>query len=577
MNNLSFYTHEKMTDRMYLLTEGYAAKRMVMGLVEGDEKVLLVNAGLGMCPDLRDYVEEIVGKGKPILCVCTDGHTNHVGSAKLFDQAYLNERDWPLANESGLVTETRLNNMLDLTEHIPALVDYCRENCLVNNDTVFENYDGGQEFDLGGITVKALALPGHTPGSMLLWCREENWMFAGNTVAQNVSVKNVDRRGLRQYKNDLERLVNRVPEDLKIYCTDLRPPLQVKDVRALIKSCEEILAGKTLNDIPGESYFSDNKNRKEMRCHFAENCSVAYNAELIGARRSEIDDFLFYSYEKISSHVYVLAENNARDNELTLGLIVGDEKALLVDTGMGMNGQLRGYVESIIGNKPLIVTSTHGNIDHLGGSIMFGQRFLNIRDHAEVGRATGTPRRFIDMEKFCNGNEEALEYCRRHWIDNSMSTFDNIEAGETFDLGGVTVEVLYSAGHTPGHLSYFIPEEKICFVGDSLSYSVLLRRLTGEEHIKYADNMEKFHAYIGADTKLYPGHSNRAHDASIITNIVAACREVAAGKLDQDPPANILRPDKPGGLRNSHYHGNCRIIYEQGNLDKHGETVTKDF
>jgi hydroxyacylglutathione hydrolase len=37
---------------------------------------------------------------------------------------------------------------------------------------------------------------------------------------------------------------------------------------------------------------------------------------------------------------------------------------------------------------------------------------------------------------------------------------------ETIDLGSLTVQVIPTPGHTPGHLSFFFPEEKILFLGD---------------------------------------------------------------------------------------------------------------
>ncbi len=37
---------------------------------------------------------------------------------------------------------------------------------------------------------------------------------------------------------------------------------------------------------------------------------------------------------------------------------------------------------------------------------------------------------------------------------------------ETVDLGGLTVQVLPTPGHTPGHLSFFFPEEELLFLGD---------------------------------------------------------------------------------------------------------------
>ena len=574
MNTMTIFTNETLTPHLRLITEGLAGKRLVMGLVTGSRAALLIDSGVGLGGGaLYEYVRGLVGDEKPLYCACTHGHPTALGAAGRFERAYLNRRDWPLAASFGLDSDARLGIMLDLAGEIPQLRDFARESFRANTDTVFIDYGDGFTFDLGDISVRALSLPGHTPGSMLLWCPDEDWLFSGGAIAQHLSLKTLDRDGLRRYITDARRVCRLLSGSTVIHPDSAVPAVGVGELRDLIDACGEILAGKTLNDIPGESNYSRNKNRMEMRAHFVENCSVAYDTLKVGAERSDIENFIFYSHRQVSGHVYVLSENNARDSGLTLGLVVGDSGAMLIDTGMGMNGQLERYVRSITGSLPLTVTSTHGNIDHIGGSIMFPSPLLNERDHSEVGRATGSERRFTDMDKFCMGNAEAQEYCRRHWVDNTASRFGNIDSGQRFDLGGVTVEVLYSAGHTPGHLSYFVPEEHVCFVGDSLSYGVLIRRLTRRELLLYAENMEKLYAHIGPDTLLYPGHSSLPHSPEIIHSIAAACREVAAGDTENDPPANILRPDKPGGLRSAHFHGSCRIIYEKGILDNFGTTV----
>jgi glyoxylase-like metal-dependent hydrolase (beta-lactamase superfamily II) len=41
-----------------------------------------------------------------------------------------------------------------------------------------------------------------------------------------------------------------------------------------------------------------------------------------------------------------------------------------------------------------------------------------------------------------------------------------IEPGEVVDLGGVTVEVVHTPGHTPGHCSLFFRELELLFLGD---------------------------------------------------------------------------------------------------------------
>ena len=50
-------------------------------------------------------------------------------------------------------------------------------------------------------------------------------------------------------------------------------------------------------------------------------------------------------------------------------LLEGEEKAMLIDTGMGI-GDLRGAVEMIT-DKPLVVVHSHGHIDHTGNSRQF--------------------------------------------------------------------------------------------------------------------------------------------------------------------------------------------------------------
>ena len=47
-------------------------------------------------------------------------------------------------------------------------------------------------------------------------------------------------------------------------------------------------------------------------------------------------------------------------------LIVGEEKAMLIDTGYG-EGNLREIVEGIT-DKPVMVVDTHGHFDHTGGN-----------------------------------------------------------------------------------------------------------------------------------------------------------------------------------------------------------------
>ncbi|MBM3299982.1 MAG: MBL fold metallo-hydrolase [Deltaproteobacteria bacterium] len=51
-----------------------------------------------------------------------------------------------------------------------------------------------------------------------------------------------------------------------------------------------------------------------------------------------------------------------------------------------------------------------------------------------------------------------------HFTPRAADRF--IESDEVIDLGGVTVEVIHTPGHTPGHSSLYFREQEILFLGD---------------------------------------------------------------------------------------------------------------
>ena len=140
-------------------------------LVEGRDKAVLIDTGFGVC-SLKEYVDSLTAL--PYEVLLTHGHLDHAGGAAEFEKVYLNEKDLPVAElhttlerrspvfcgEGGLFTLDDMVPMKPLDEYLP-LCD-------------------GQSFDLGGITVTMIELPGHTPGSMCVLIKELRVMILGD-------------------------------------------------------------------------------------------------------------------------------------------------------------------------------------------------------------------------------------------------------------------------------------------------------------------------------------------------------------------------------------------------------------
>lgn len=148
-------------------------------------------------------------------------------------------------------------------------------------------------------------------------------------------------------------------------------------------------------------------------------------------------------------------------------LILGQEKALLIDSGMGI-GSLRAEVEKVT-KLPVILINTHGHPDHAGGN-------------AEFPPALMCPAEFDVYEKMAT-----LEYRKQDsgpkpggsggpgGPGQPMAPLQPtgpapvpVEDGAVIDLGGRTVEVLYTPGHTHGSISLIDTQTASLFVGDNV-------------------------------------------------------------------------------------------------------------
>jgi len=571
VRELVFFSHEKVSDRLYLFTEGYSVvHRFTIGVVVGDSKILVVDAGLGATNGLRTYIEGVIGTSKPIICACTHCHPDHVGSAKLFDQAYCSHLDWPSRADFALSTQQRLADLKSFSNGSMETISYCTDTILENSDTVFLDIKDGDVFDLDGVVLEAIAVPGHSLGSMAFFNRYEKYVFTGDAINTDVHLKKLNRAGFERYKAMLARFISIIGEDVRVYPAHLPFTMDIQIARNLIQICDDLIAGRTSDDPPGETIFTERNNNPAIRMHYCNNTCIVYNEDLLDGNHERLvrNRLCFYSHERISERVYVVTEGYSMVHRFTIGVVIGDERVLVIDSGLGMDGDLRTYIERFTGtDKPIVCACTHGAIDHAGAACLFDEAYLNNRDFHMLPSAFDRDRRLRDLGAFSLFNNEVVEYGRTHMVDNSKSVFINIDEGDTFDLGGIQVKPIRTSGHSRGHLAYYIPEERIVFCGDGINMDTHIKKLDRTGLFAYRDMLERLLSITGDGAIFYAGHLNRPQRAQVVRNLMVACQEVADGQIENDPPAETIFLEKTGNRAiRMHYHGNCGIVYDSSLL-----------
>lgn len=281
---MNFYSHEKVGERVYVVTEGYCSEfRFTLGVVTGDEKVLVIDAGLGMAGGLRRYIEGVVGKDKPIICACTHGHVDHVGSAVEFDEAYLNERDYDVLPGFGLYAPTRFGDLSAFSCDNPEVLYYAVEHYVKNENTRFQNIDDGDVLDLGGVCVRAISVPGHSEGSLAYYIPDEKICFSGDAVNFQVHIKRKNEEELLECRRALLRFGDIVGEDCRLYSGHLLIAQPMSIVPNLAQAMLEVSEHKIHGDLPVEMIFKNQKNAKDRlnRAHYVGNSCLVYNGILI--------------------------------------------------------------------------------------------------------------------------------------------------------------------------------------------------------------------------------------------------------------------------------------------------------
>ena len=167
--------------------------------------------------------------------------------------------------------------------------------------------------------------------------------------------------------------------------------------------------------------------------------------------------------EEIAPGVYVV-----RDRRVPLvpniGIVLGERKALVVDTGIGPeNGRrVRALADDLAGGRELVLTITHFHPEHGFGAQAFADVPI-IYNAAQQREFRAKAAAYVEMFRtFGDSVATALDGVQ-------LVEADDVYDGDllSLDLGGRTVELrTWGQAHTLSDQVVFVPEGRVLFTGD---------------------------------------------------------------------------------------------------------------
>ena len=232
----------------------------------------------------------------------------------------------------------------------------------------------------------------------------------------------------------------------------------------------------------------------------------------------------WFSVYKLPGNVYAIDEDSQWE-EIISYLIIGEDRAILLDTGMGISS-IKAVVDELT-DLPVTVVLSHTHHDHMGGMHEFDDLLVYDSDYA-IERATTGMDEFGDIsyevaaeDGVFNPDRELPEgFSPEGFHVIGMAPTGTLADGDTIDLGGRTLQVMYTPGHNADGICLFDAENGLVFTGDMYYPAELYAYNEDAELETYAATMRAVAERaeeLGIEW-IYPGHNETVHGVEILSS-----------------------------------------------------------
>jgi hydroxyacylglutathione hydrolase len=164
-------------------------------------------------------------------------------------------------------------------------------------------------------------------------------------------------------------------------------------------------------------------------------------------------------------------------------------RAIVVDPG----DEAERLIEELEALTVDAILLTHTHFDHVGAV-------------AALARHTGAPVHCPATEVFILQDINSYVF-PGYGPYEPYDPEETIEGGEHLSLAGLEIDVLFTPGHSPGHVSFSIPDHQLLLSGDVLFQASIGRTdLPGGDHERLMESIAMLLDTLPDDTRVLPGH-----------------------------------------------------------------------
>lgn len=257
--------------------------------------------------------------------------------------------------------------------------------------------------------------------------------------------------------------------------------------------------------------------------------SDAYAASLCEKEHKvyDVDPYVMvFEDEDVPGIFHIYYDAHSKGASAWMHLIVGQERALLIDTAFGI-GDLRSLVETLT-DKPVDVVNTHFHGDHSAGNGQFETIFIHKYDIPYLEMSEKAENRLLPAPG---------TYREEDIIPLRSAKHVAMEDGFVFRLGeGHEVEVIHMPGHAAGGCMLLDRKYNLLFSGDAVVFTptLIIGKFPAPYYPEYLtvtafrDALKKALPKCQNVKKLYTGHSVQGISPVYLTDMMDCCKKIIA-------------------------------------------------
>lgn len=216
-------------------------------------------------------------------------------------------------------------------------------------------------------------------------------------------------------------------------------------------------------------------------------------------------------------------------------LIIGKDKALLFDTGMGLDS-ISPVVRQLT-KLPVWVLNSHTHNDHIGGNHEFSNILAMNTAYTWANAAKGYPHNAVRHEvtpaAFCLSHLPKIDTAHYHIKPFKVSRF--ISDGYTIDLGGRKLQVVATPGHTPDAICLYDKQAGYLWCGDSFYLGPIFLFSEGTDLKAYQKSINTMARLAAVCKQVLPAHNLPLVNPALVVAAAKDFSEITFGKRRGKP------------------------------------------